>query len=58
MNIPTLIVIAIVAMGVFFALRSLRKKKGGCGCGNCNACGQNRKCPGTRGNADNGCPHG
>lgn len=51
MNIPTLIVIAIVAIGALFALRSLRKKSGGCACSNCNACiqgGNAQGCPGAR----------
>ncbi|MDY3051646.1 MAG: FeoB-associated Cys-rich membrane protein [Ndongobacter sp.] len=36
-HLPDLVVLALVLTAILFAVRSLRKKKGGCGCG-CSGC--------------------
>ncbi|MBQ6586137.1 MAG: FeoB-associated Cys-rich membrane protein [Coriobacteriales bacterium] len=43
MNLPTVIILALVAVGVVLALRSVIKRKGSCSCGcdqcSCGCCG-------------------
>ena len=48
MNLPTLIVLLLVAVALFFALRAFLRSqgKGGCSCaGGCNACAGSSRCP-------------
>lgn len=47
MNIPTLIVLLLVAVALFFALRSWRRavKRGGSGCNGCPSAGADGSCP-------------
>ena len=49
MNLPTLIVLLIVALALFFAVRSYVRagRRGGCSCGSagCNGCTGGPGCP-------------
>lgn len=51
MSAADYVILAIIAVAIFFAVRSLvrRGKKGGCGCG-CSDCSG---CPGSKGGCDN-----
>ncbi len=37
MNLADLVILVLVGLAVFFALRRIKKNKGGCGCG-CDGC--------------------
>ena len=49
MNLPTLIVLALVAVALFFAVRSYVRagRRGGCSCGSsaCSGCAGGPSCP-------------
>lgn len=44
MNLPTLIVLLLVALALFFALRSWRRAAKRGGCGSCNGCASAGNC--------------
>ncbi|MCR5351498.1 MAG: FeoB-associated Cys-rich membrane protein [Bacteroidales bacterium] len=49
MNLASLLILLLVAVALFFAVRSFVRagKRGGCGCGSsgCSSCGSGSDCP-------------
>ncbi len=50
MNLPTLLVLLLVALALFFAVRGYLRgaRSGGCSCGSCSGCAGAPGCPHAR----------